>query len=155
MGLLDETGGGTASPSIAQVAGGKVVVANAPVDTIPVWARAGAVLPKIPEDVMTLVPPSESGNTAVKSLDNRRVYELIGSTRAGENSLTDFEGRVLLRGSDSLKISGGPAAHVTVRWRFGAVANVKVNGVAVKMQTGTGGPSVEFDYAAESVVEWQ
>jgi len=139
----------------AQVAGGKVVVANAPVDTIPVWARAGAVLPKIPEDVMTLVPPSESGNTAVKSLDNRRVYELIGGTRAGENSLTDFEGRVLLRGSNSLKISGGPAAHVTVRWRFGAVANVKVNGVAVKMQTGTGGPSVEFDYAAESVVEWQ
>ena len=44
--------------------------------TIPVYVRAGAVIPKIPEDVMTLVPQSESGNTTVKSLDDRRVYEI-------------------------------------------------------------------------------
>jgi alpha-D-xyloside xylohydrolase len=138
----------------AEVAGGKVVVADAPLETIPVWARAGAVLPKIPEDVMTLVPEKESGNTAVKSLDDRRVYEVIGGS-AGETRITDFEGRVVVRGAKSLKISGGPAARVTVRWRFGAVASVTVNGVAVQVQAGAEGPSVEFDYAAESLVEWQ
>jgi hypothetical protein len=42
-----------------------------------------------------------------------------------------------------------------VRWRFGAVTNVKVNGVEVQAQSGADGPSVEFDYAAESLVEWQ
>jgi alpha-D-xyloside xylohydrolase len=142
----------------AEVAGGKVVVADAPVATIPVWARAGAVIAKIPEDVMTLVAESESGNTKVKSLDDRRVYEVIGGAGeagSGETRSTDFEGRVVVRGARSLKISGGPAARVIVRWRFGAVTNVKVNGVEVKAQAGVDGPSVEFDYAADSLVEWE
>ena len=138
----------------ASVAGGKVVVADAPLDRIPVWARAGAVIAKIPEDVMTLVPEKESGNSSVKSLDDRRVYEVIGDS-AGETRVTDFEGRVVVRTAKSLKISGGPAARVTVRWRFGAVTNAKVNGVVVKVQAGADGPSVEFDYAAESLVEWE
>jgi alpha-D-xyloside xylohydrolase len=150
--------------------GGQVVVADAPLETIPVWARAGAVLPKIPQDVMTLVPQSESGNTAVTSLDDRRVYEVIGaaasaqagagetsSTEAGatETRLTDFEGRMLLRAGNSLKITGSSAARVIVRWRFGTVASASVNGVPVKIEKGDEGPFVEFDHAAESLVEWE
>jgi alpha-D-xyloside xylohydrolase len=145
-----------------QVAGGKVVVANAPLDTIPVWVRAGAVIPKIPEDVMTLVPASESGNTSVKSLDERRVYEVIaagegdaasGGAGSKETALTDFEGRAVVRGARSLKISGSKA-HVIVRWRFGSVASATVNGTPLTVQTGADGPFVEFDHAAESLVEW-
>jgi alpha-D-xyloside xylohydrolase len=139
----------------AEVGGGKVVVADAPLDRIPVWARAGAVIAKIPEDVMTLVPEKESGNTKVKSLDDRRVYEVIGGGSSGETRITDFEGRVVVRGVKSLKISGGPAARVIVRWRFGTVTSAKVNGVPVQAQTGADGASVEFDYAAESLVEWE
>ncbi len=139
----------------AQVAGGQVVVADAPLDTIPLWARAGAVIAKIPEDVMTLVPQQESGNTTVQSLDDRRVYELIGGPVAEESTMTDFEGRMVERAARSLKISGGPAARLTLRWRFGTVTGVKVNGVAVPVRMGTDGPSVEFDYATEGVVVWE
>jgi alpha-D-xyloside xylohydrolase len=134
--------------------GGRVVVADAPLDTIPLWARAGAVIAKIPEDVMTLVPPSESGNTAVKSLDGRRVYEVIGGG-ASQTVVTDFEGRVLVRAARSLKISGGPAERVTVRWRFGAVAGATVNGAAVPVQSGADGPFVEFAYTGASTVAWE
>jgi alpha-D-xyloside xylohydrolase len=134
-------------------AGGKVVVADAPVDSIPVWARAGAVIPKIPEDVMTLVPEKESGNSAVKSLDERRVYEVIGS-EAANTRLTDFEGRTVVRAGRSLKISGA-AAKVTVRWRFGTVASATVNGKAVTVQAGADGPYIEFDHRAESAVAWE
>jgi alpha-D-xyloside xylohydrolase len=136
--------------------GGQVVVADAPVDSIPVWARAGAVVPKIPEDVMTLVPPSESGNTAVKSLDNRRVYEVIGNGGSGERSITDFEGRVVTRAanSNSMKITGG-AARVTVRWRFGNVAGATVNGTPATIQAGADGPYIDFDHASASLVEWR
>jgi alpha-D-xyloside xylohydrolase len=136
-----------------QVSGGKVVVADAPVDTIPVWARAGAVLPKIPEDVMTLVPQKESGNSTVKSLDDRRIYEVVGGG-AGETKLTDFEGRVVTRTANSLKITG-EAARMTVRWRFGSVASATVNGTPAKIEAGADGPFVAFDHAAESVVEWK
>jgi alpha-D-xyloside xylohydrolase len=138
--------------------GGQVVVADADMETIPVWARAGAVIPRIPEDVMTLVPASESGNTVVKSLDDRRVYELLpdgADARSGDTQITDFEGRVVVRGARSLRISGGPAARVTVRWRFGTVAKATVNGVPVTVETGADGPLVEFDHAAKSVVGWE
>jgi alpha-D-xyloside xylohydrolase len=134
-------------------AGGKVVVADAPVDVIPVWVRAGAVVPKIPEDVMTLVPQKESGNTTVKSLDERRVYEVIGSD-AADTTLTDFEGRTVVREGRSLKIAGSPAK-VTVRWRFGSVAGVRVNGAPVTVQAGADGPYVEFSHASESNVAWE
>jgi alpha-D-xyloside xylohydrolase len=138
------------------VAGGQVVVAAAGVEEIPVWARAGAVIPKIPEDVMTLVPQSESGNTAVKSLDDRRVYEVLpGGAGTSEARITDFEGRVVVRGARSLRISGSSAARVIVRWRFGAVSKATVNGVPVAVRAGADGPYVEFDHAAESLVEWE
>lgn len=131
-----------------------MVVADAPVDVIPVWVRAGAVIPKIPEDVMTLVPQSESGNTAVKSLDDRRVYEVIG-VASGNAKLTDFEGRTVVRSGRTLKISGNSAARIIVRWRFGAVSSATVNGVPVTVQAGADGPGIEFDHAAESLVAWQ
>jgi alpha-D-xyloside xylohydrolase len=137
-----------------QVAGGKAVVADAPVETIPLWVRAGAVLPKIPEDVMTLVPQKESGNTTVKSLDDRRVFEVVGAG-VGDSRITDFEGRTVVRGARSLRISGGPSARVTVRWRFGGVAGATVNGAPVKVEAGADGPYVEFAHAGESSVAWQ
>jgi alpha-D-xyloside xylohydrolase len=133
--------------------GGTTVVADAAPDVIPVWVHAGAVVPMIPKDVMTLVPPSESGNTTVKSLDDRRVYEVIGS-EAADVKLTDFEGRAVERAGKSLKISGS-AAKVTVYWRFGTVASATVNGAAVTVRNGVDGPYVEFEHIAESSVAWR
>jgi alpha-D-xyloside xylohydrolase len=108
---------------------------------------------------MTLVPQSESGNTTVKSLDDRRVYELIGSgpgdAASKEIRLTDFEGRVVVRSGRSLKITGNSAAHVIVRWRFGTVASATVNGAPATVEPGPDGPHIEFDHATESLVAWQ
>ena len=134
-----------------QVSGGKTILVDAPVDVIPVYARAGAVIAKIPEDVMTLVPQSESGNATVKSLDDRRVYEL--NDLSGSGRTMDFEGRSVVRTGKTLKISGDSAAHMIVRWRFAKPTRVTVNGEVVQMIEG--GTAVEFDHLKESLVEWQ
>ena len=63
-----------------ETSGGRTVVVDAPLEVVPVFVRSGAVIPKIPEDVMTLVPVEESGNKGVKSLDKRRVYEVFGAS---------------------------------------------------------------------------
>jgi alpha-D-xyloside xylohydrolase len=139
----------------ARISGGRSLPVDAPVDVLPLYVRAGAVIPKIPEDVMTLVPQSESGNSRVKSLDDRRVYELIGGAGAAEVHFTDFEGRKLSRGVNSLKISGDSAAHIILRWRFGKVNNVIVDGSPVKVQSGPNGDFVEFDHLKDSAVAWQ
>jgi alpha-D-xyloside xylohydrolase len=137
----------------ARTTGGKTVIVDAAADVLPLWVRAGAVIPKIPEDVMTLVPQSESGNTKVKSMDDRRVYEVVGD---GDAKITDFEGRAVVRSANSLKITGDSVAHIIVRWRFGKVKNVTVDGAAAKVQTGAGEEEfVEFDHLKESVVAWQ
>ncbi|HWB33325.1 MAG TPA: TIM-barrel domain-containing protein [Acidobacteriaceae bacterium] len=136
-------------------AGGRTLVVDAPMDTIPVWVRAGAILPKIPEDVMTLVPSSESGNTTVHSLDDRRIYELIAGQPSAETRITDFEGRTLTRTASSLSISGGPTARITLRWPFGAASGVTVNGSPAKVQSGPSGPSIDFAYSGNATITWK
>ena len=133
--------------------GGRTLVVDAPLDVLPLWVRAGAVLAKIPEAVMTLVPAEESGNKAVKALDERRVYEVFGD--AGVGTTTDFEGRVVERSGRSLKLSGGKPAHVTVRLRFAKVRGVSVAGAAVKVQQVGDASVVEFEYKGEATVSWQ
>ncbi|HEY6414406.1 MAG TPA: TIM-barrel domain-containing protein [Edaphobacter sp.] len=135
--------------------GGKTMLVDAPVDVLPLYVRAGAVIPKIPEDVMTLVPQNESGNSKVKAMDDRRVFELIGGAGSADTTITDFEKRVLVRSGNSLKIAGDSAAHMIVRFRFDGVKAATVNGAEVKVQTDAAGEFVEFDHLKESVVAWQ
>ncbi len=136
-----------------QVSGGKVVVVDAPMDTLPLWVRAGAVVPKIPEDVMTLVPEAESGNKAVKGLDERRVYEVFGES--GEATLTDFEGREVVRSGRTLRLRGEKPAHVIVRLRYMKVRGASVGGTAVKTQQAGDASVLEFDLKGEATVSWQ
>jgi alpha-D-xyloside xylohydrolase len=135
-------------------AGGHTIIAKAAMDSIPVYIRAGAVLPKIPEDVMTLVPSAESGNTTVHTLDDRRIYEVYGAT--GSATLTDFEGRNVSRDGSTLKISGGKPAKVTVRLRFAPATQMMVDGRAIPVHTDASGPSIEFPYTGGSTsIDWR
>jgi alpha-D-xyloside xylohydrolase len=135
------------------VTGGDVVIADAPLDVLPLYARAGAILPKIPDDVMTLVPTTESGNSSVKSLDDRRVYELLPGD-AKSVTITDFEGRTLSRSGHSLEIDG-KAAKVTVRWRFDSVTAVTLGNAPLELHTDAAGRYVEFDHSGRSTVSWK
>ena len=136
--------------------GPKTIIAQAAFDAIPVYARRGTILPKIPEDVMTLVPQSESGNKTVKTLDDRRVYELIGPAATTATSITDFEGRTVLRSDNTLQITGDSAAHVILRWRFSTPRSATVNGASVPIRSDKNGvPSIEFDHGSSSSVAWQ
>ncbi len=138
-----------------ETSGGRTLVVDAPMDLVPVFVRSGAVIPKIPEDVMTLVPGSEIGNTGVKSLDQRRVYEVFGNSGAdGTTTITDFEGRKIERKGNVLKISGDPA-RVTVRLRFSRAGRITVNGASMRLDSSGDTRSVEFDHAGTSTVAWE
>lgn len=135
--------------------GRRTVVADAPLDRIPLYVRAGAILPKIPDDVMTLVPRKEYKDQQVKSLDDRRVYEIYPG--APLRALTDFEGRQLTPGAEpgSLVLTG-QAARVILRWRFGAPAGVTLNGRKLEpVKAADGSVSVEFDQSGTSRLKWQ
>ena len=138
------------------ITGPATVVAKAAPDEIPVYARRGTILPKIPEDVMTLVPQSESGNTTVKTLDDRRVYEIVGPAAATATSILDFEGRTILRSENTLQITGDSVAHIILRWRFITPHSATVNGASVAIHNDANGiPTIEFDYSGNTAIAWQ
>jgi alpha-D-xyloside xylohydrolase len=135
--------------------GGKTIVVDAALDQIPVYARAGTILPKIPEDIMTLVPKSESGNTTIHTLDDRRIYELIGRAPSTPTTITDFEGRTLVRSGNTLTIAGNSVARIIIRFRFEEVHSASVNGVFAAIQYGPYGAYIEFDYTGNATVTWR
>jgi alpha-D-xyloside xylohydrolase len=135
--------------------GRRTVVAAAPLDRIPLYVREGAILPRIPEDVMTLVPQAEVKDTNVKPLDDRRVYEIYPGERLRE--IADFEGRTVTPGADSksLAIAGKPA-RVTLRWRFGGPESAECNGGKLEVRkSADGAVSVEFEHRESSKLTWQ
>jgi len=103
---------------------------------------------------MTLVPEKESGSTSVKSLDERRVYEVFGGESSAEGTIRDFEGRTVTKSGHSLNILGDPA-HVMVRLRFTKVARASVDGRPAKVQMVGDGAVIEFDHLKESTLNWQ
>ncbi len=138
-----------------QLQGDKVIIANAALDVLPIYVRADAIIPKIPEDVTTLVPEGESRNTSTQSMDERRIYELLPAVEdSAPLTLTDFEGRKLLRNTHSLTIQGKPAT-VIIRWRFGHLDSVSVNGASQTVQVDADGPCVEFTHAGNTTIDWR
>jgi alpha-D-xyloside xylohydrolase len=132
--------------------GRRTVTVDAPLDRMPLFVRAGAVLAKIPDDVMTLVPRSDFKNRDVHALDDRRVYEVYPGSEAG---ITDFENRKISYSSGKLEINGAPA-RITIRWRFVHPSGVTLNGhqetnVAVSGDTS----SVEFEHRGASTLTWR
>ena len=135
--------------------GGTTLIESAPLDVLPLYIRAGAILPKIPEDVMTLVPPAESGNTSLKSLDDRRIYEVVGSS-AQETAITDFEARELRHAGNSLTISGAAPARVTLRWKYTPIRSATLNGQPLAIVTQDGVPTAGFPYTGTKLtIDWQ
>jgi alpha-D-xyloside xylohydrolase len=136
-------------------AGRQTVCMDAPLDRIPLFVREGAIVPKIPEDVMTLVPQADFKDAAVKTLDDRRVYELYPGREL--RSLTDFEARKL--NYDPAKrtlVIVGAAARLTFRWRFAHPSTVTVNGRKLDKLTATAdGTSVEFAHQGTTTLSWR
>ncbi|HEY4361321.1 MAG TPA: TIM-barrel domain-containing protein [Bryobacteraceae bacterium] len=136
------------------VSGKQTIAVDAPLDRLPLYVRSGAILSKIPDDVMTLVPPDQYADTQVKSLDNRRVYEIYPGAKL--EPLQDFEGRSITPGDESGTLTlAGPPAHVIFRWRFAGPSSVSVNGKIVPAARGGGGVTVEFDHTDKTVLRWR
>lgn len=124
---------------------------DAPLEREPLFVRSGAVIPKIPEDVMTLVPNDKSQSSSVQHLDNRREYEIYPGPHS---TLIDFEGRTLSfkdSPNGEIEIQGAPA-RVTLVWRRAPPASITVNGAPARLEQRTEGVAVTIDHKATTTV---
>ena len=138
----------------ARITGPADLVVDAPLDRIPLWVKAGAILPKIPDDVMTLVPWRGAGAPPVPTLDDRRVYEIYPGPARG---LVDFEGRRLevtdADGRRTLTLTGAPA-RVTIVWRFAHPGHATLDGRPLEVTAQGDGASGTFAHAGTSTLVW-
>jgi len=137
-----------------RLSGRRTLAADAPIDRIPLYVLDGTILPKIPDDVMTLVPQGEYGDQKVKSLDDRRVYEIYPGALRG---ITDFEGRTVgPAGASSGLVITGKAARIELRWKFGGPNSVTVNDRRMEpRKSAEGSVWVEFAHDGTSRVRWE
>ena len=135
--------------------GRQTITVDAPLDRVPLFVREGTVLPKIPEDVMTLVPQSDFKDRGVQALDDRRIYEIYPGHEA--RTITDYESRTVVHEPEAgtLTLTGAPA-RVTIRWRFAHPSSVTWNGQRIDKATTTpDGIAVEFQHNGISTLRWR
>jgi alpha-D-xyloside xylohydrolase len=135
--------------------GRQTIVVDASLDQIPLFVREGAILPKIPEDVMTLVPQNEFKDRTIQALDDRRVYEIYPGHET--RTITDFEGRKLAYdpAAGVLEITGAPA-RLSIRWKFAHPSSVSLNGQPLTPLTPVSETvSVEFQHRGTSKLSWR
>ena len=135
--------------------GRQSLLVEAPLERIPLFVRDGAVLPRLPDNVMTLLPREQFDDPKVQALDNRRVYEIYPGDTA--RRLTDFEGRKLecSPSTRTLTLAGAPA-RVTIRWRFAHPSSVSLNGAELgPLVTTPDGIEVHFEHGRSSTLTWR
>ena len=103
---------------------------------------------------MTLVPANEYADKSVKSIDDRRIYEIYPGAKL--ESIQDFEGRSLEPGGESgtLTITGAPA-RIMLRWRFAGPSAVTVNTRSVPVRRIGDGVAIEFSHTDKTAVRWR
>ena len=88
----------------ARVAGAGDVIAEAPLDTVPVFARMGAIVPMLSPDVETVVPSSDG---SVVSMQDRAGFLEVQVFAGGSTSVTLDDGTVLSQSAPTTAFDPG------------------------------------------------
>lgn len=125
--------------------GGRYIVANAPIDRIPLYVRAGAVIPMLPPDVDTLVPRTEKMAKDVVTMDDRRIVQIW----PGAESKATAEG---------ISITATPAGSgVTLSLEASAARPLEVHLMHQKLKAKKSGAdsAAWSDEASATVLTWK
>jgi alpha-D-xyloside xylohydrolase len=92
----------------ARVKGMATIVAQAPLDAVPVYAKVGAIVPMLAKDVETVVPSTDG---SVISAADRADFLEVAVFAGGQTSVTLDDGTTLAQSAPSDPFSPGSPAH--------------------------------------------
>jgi alpha-D-xyloside xylohydrolase len=114
--------------------GPRVIEVEAGFDRLPLFVRAGAILPLLPSDVQTLVARHREMSPTVVALDDRRVIEVWPG---GAGTLTTTDGLratvEVVAGAASLTISSERPRPLGIQLVGRQVQNLRVDGAQVRV----------------------
>jgi alpha-D-xyloside xylohydrolase len=135
--------------------GPRVMEVEAPLSRIPLFVRAGAILPLLPDDVQTLVERHAELSPDVVALDDRRVLEVWPG---GNGSVATWDGvRATVTVSDgqaALRLATTQPRPLEVRLN-GRRIDPRVPGASVRYDKGTNQTRITFAmFSGDQTVEW-
>jgi alpha-glucosidase (family GH31 glycosyl hydrolase) len=91
-----------------RVAGGVDAIAQAPLDTVPIFARVGAIVPMLAPQVETLVTPTDGSVTSASAYANFLQVDVFAG---GQTSVTLDDATMLSQSAPSAPFTPGPPSH--------------------------------------------
>lgn len=116
--------------------GRQTIEVEAPLDRIPLFVRAGAILPLLPEGVETLIPRHDGMSDEIVALDDRRVLEVWPG---GEASIRTWDGLTATLSVDGrralLRIASTQPRSVQVRLLYRLVEPHGIDRAQIRRET--------------------
>lgn len=99
-------------------AGGKTIEVHAPLDRMPLFVRAGAVICMLPEDIDTLIPRSVEMAASVRTVDDRRIVAIWPGTAGKLRTFEELQVEPLAEGKAGVMLRSRVNFKVEVRRMF-------------------------------------
>lgn len=138
------------------VAGPRTIEVDAPLARLPLFVRAGAILPQLPADVQTLVARHDDMAPGISALDDRRVLEVWPGA---SGRVTTWDGLVAVLnvegGTATLRVTSDRERPLELRLRGRRLPDLQVDGAGVRVDEDGPATIVSFaTFTGDAVLSW-
>lgn len=140
----------------ARLSGDRTLEVDAPLDEVPLFVRAGAVIPMLPADVDTLIPRHEGIAPDVVALDERRVVEVWPGDRGAFSTRDALAGTMNADGAGGrLTLASAVPLIVEVRFPHRAIRELLDGERRHRCEVGEGGSNCRIgELRGERELSW-
>ncbi|HSK74212.1 MAG TPA: TIM-barrel domain-containing protein [Pyrinomonadaceae bacterium] len=112
--------------------GKQMIEVNAPLDKMPLFVRAGSIIPMLPDDVDTLIRRNDKISKTVVTLDDRRILQVWSGKQVEFSTWEGMTGQLNTNGENgSLMINLQKQMPLEIRFMFREVKNISSKGGGV------------------------
>ncbi len=135
--------------------GPQTLEVEAPLETIPLFVRAGAILPRLPEGVQTLIPRHARMDTSIAALDERRILQ-VWPGASGEVETWDGLSAWLESAEDSTRLTLSSSAERPLEVHLmGRQTNLTADGATMRHDAENERTVIAFPaFSGEQTLTW-
>lgn len=137
-------------------AGPRLMEVEAPLDRIPLFVRAGAILPLLPDDVQTLIPRHERMAPEIVAMDERRVLQVWPGGSGAVETWDGLSASLETQGGTArLRVSASQPRPLEVHLPHRRVERVEAQGAAVRYDAALRATVIAFpDFRGTRTLTW-
>lgn len=138
--------------------GGRVLEADALLDRIPLFVRAGAILPLLPDDVETLIPRHDDMDPDIVAIDERRVLQVWPGQSGGLETWEGLRAGLLTAAGDTriLRVSSERPRPLDIELVYRDAFDIEAEGATIRHDPERRRTSMMFpELAGPVTVTWR